>query len=508
ISDDAYMTFRVVRNFLSHGELVYNLGERVYSSSTPLFSLLLTIVSATSGVAPDRFFLPLLCVIDVCNLVLLYLLVLRVTRLPAVAGLGALLYGLSWVAAVSTATGMEGGLFVLCIQITALAALARDSQRNRLITGGAAGLAALARPEGAFLAASLCIVRFAYRRRLPWEEAIGTLLIMSPWWLFAYIHFGSIIPHAALAKDLGYFRLPGEAARDLIQHFFDLFVFYPVVLLPWGARIVVVPFILLSLLIGVIRSVRARPEIAFLFLFNVFYVSSYLAFNPFLFYWYKAGLEPAYILAVVSGSYWLLTSAGEKLQIPRPQFVANLVLIAAIAALITQYYDPGGSQRAFTIAEGDSTWRTGPLRPILGGRDRERLYLRVADELKSEVSAETTIMAPEFGALGYVLPAKMISNIGHVNPEILQFLPVPRELLSHNNAITVPMVKFTMPDYIITLDIFIRKTLAKDAWFNRNYKLTADYPTTIWNSTALQVFRRLDCATDTVGPNGSCDVSD
>ncbi|HEX9595332.1 MAG TPA: hypothetical protein VF982_00500, partial [Anaerolineales bacterium] len=53
--DDAYITFRYARNILAGNGLVYNPGERVLGTTTPLFAFLLAALGAVSGGTQSPF---------------------------------------------------------------------------------------------------------------------------------------------------------------------------------------------------------------------------------------------------------------------------------------------------------------------------------------------------------------------------------------------------------------------------------------------------------------------
>jgi len=145
IRDDAYITLRYAANLASGYGFVYNPGEAVLGTSTPLYTLFLAGLKA-AGLDPIGAAVALGVMSDAAAIVLVFLLVWREDRwVPAlVAGLG---YAL-WLPLVSYAvSGMETPLYTALILATVLAYV-----RGRLNTVGAfAGLAAFLRPDGAIL---------------------------------------------------------------------------------------------------------------------------------------------------------------------------------------------------------------------------------------------------------------------------------------------------------------------------------------------------------------------
>jgi hypothetical protein len=126
--------------------------------------------------------------------------------------------------------------------------------------------------------------------------------------------------------------------------------------------------------------------------------------------------------------------------------------------------------------------------------ERETLYKQVAHDFLSQFTPSTTVLAPEFGALGYYSSAKMLSSIAQINPSLMQYFPIKEEEVvpTFDHAIPVRMVQGELPDYIVSLEIFIRRTLLESEWFMENYEVVKVYPATVLDSRGLYVFRRKD----------------
>lgn len=176
--------------------------------------------------------------------------------------------------------------------------------------------------------------------------------------------------------------------------------------------------------------------------------------------------------------------------------------VAAVLIMLSRYnfwgpiaatvsgHGPEGTARAWLSAGLTDT-------PVAGlNLSREGYYKLVADELAPIVSPRTVILASEFGAMGYFSDASFISSIGHVSPEVLRYLPPRKEDLaepSSNHSIPVSMVQGLRPDYVVSLEIFIRRTLLESSWFKNEYRLWKRYPgATGFGSKGLYVFQRKD----------------
>jgi 4-amino-4-deoxy-L-arabinose transferase-like glycosyltransferase len=195
--DDAYITFRYVENLASGHGFVYNIGERVLGTTTPLYTLLL-VPFTKAGLPLDTTAIALAIFLDLAICALLYL-VLRRTLGDAVALVAALFYALSYAAVAACGFGMETQLFVLLV-LTAIGLAAAD---DYAAAAAVTALAVLTRPEGFLLAGILgASLLIRYRRELKsiLKPALVFLAVAAPWFIFAAIYFGSPLPNSVTAK--------------------------------------------------------------------------------------------------------------------------------------------------------------------------------------------------------------------------------------------------------------------------------------------------------------------
>lgn len=489
------MTFRVIRNLAAGHGFVYNLGEHVFCTTAALYALLLAGFSALLRMPPIDFYLAFGAILSICNLFLIFFIGSSGGK-DFIRGLSAaLLFSVSWANLASALLGMETPLFVFLLLSSVAAALLADVKPDRrmfwkILSGGCAGLAAVTRPEGVFLATALVVHRLIPNRKIPWTEIFSILAMYLPWCAYALLNFGTIIPQSVHAKALGYYRSPHHAIAGMTRHFFDLFVFAG-----WGYtwQKPILGALLLLGVAGLKWGTKTCESLRILFLFNLIFIVAYAFANPLLFDWYLVPLEPGYIFALTFG-FW---SVIDLLKL-KSNLVAFAIVILVWLSLMYQYAlpaffgnNPEQIPAAFlTIAQSDAP-RHGLLRPLLSSEPREKLYQKIAFELADQITDQTRIMTPEFGALGYFSRAKFVSSLGHVNPEVMQFLPPkPEELGVSNNVITVREVRGLTPDYVISYQIFIEKTLLIDPWFKENYQEVAWYPVNIWNTPRLSVFKK------------------
>jgi uncharacterized membrane protein len=195
--DDAYITFRYVENLASGHGFVYNIGERVLGTTTPLYTLLL-VPFTKAGLPPDTTALALSIIIDLVICALLYF-VLRRTLGDGVALATALFYALSYAAVAACGFGMETQVFVLLV----LASIGLAASGNYTAAAAITGLAVLTRPEGFLLAGMLGTSMLIRNRREPksfWKPALVFAAVAAPWFVFASAYFGTPLPNSVTAK--------------------------------------------------------------------------------------------------------------------------------------------------------------------------------------------------------------------------------------------------------------------------------------------------------------------
>ncbi len=192
--DDPFITYRYAENLAGGHGFVYNPGERVLSTTTPLFTLLL---AAFKSLGAD---LPLTAnLIGAFSLaagaVFLYDLG-RSWRLP-LAGWTALALYPTFPLLIST-LGSETPLYLACC----LGAFAFYARGKYALAALLTAFAALARPDGLLVAGVLALdFALRVRRPVPWKAAGVFLAPLLAWIGFAWAYFGSPLPVTLAAKQ-------------------------------------------------------------------------------------------------------------------------------------------------------------------------------------------------------------------------------------------------------------------------------------------------------------------
>lgn len=493
--DDAYITLRHVKNIVAGKGYVYNDGIPMLGTSTALYPLLLSLICVVTGLDPIQGGVPLYVVSEIVSLALLAYVATKLLRHQLLGVLVCLAYSLSRYAANAAMIHMEAPLFTALLLIPSAAVLWEDSRRSRTIASLGAGFALLCRPEGVLMLCALGAYYLIKDRRFPVRESVLMLVPVVPWIAFATWYFGSPIPQSVKAKAVGYLTNPNQAVTEMGFHLSQLFTGTDSASL--SSSPVMLNISIFLFLVGAMTLIRRQLESMVPVGFTVLFVLFYVIGNPFIFIWYMPPLEPGYLLCIAAGLS--LTTATIASTLGRPACgtcVASAIAAAAVLVMLNRYnfYGPLG----ITALDRDRPWLTyrhSGRPPVAGLRyAREGYYKLAAEDLAPFVSPKTTVLAPEFGSFGYYSDTSIISSVGHINPEAMPFLPpIPEEtaLPDANHSVPKKMVYELKPDYVLSLECFIRKSLLPDPRFNAEYETWKFYPgANTFGSKGMYLFKR------------------
>jgi hypothetical protein len=392
--DDPFITYRYAENLRRGLGFVYNPGERVLSTTTPLFALLLALLG---NIWPD---LP-----QLANLISAFSL--------AVGGLLMWDLGQSWKTALVSWTGLllfptfslliitlgsETSLYLaLCLAAIALYA------RQRL--GGAvilASLAILTRSDGillAFILASdyLWVNRkqlgvWSFWRGLPWISiAIATGLLLI-WHSFAWAYFGSPLPVTLASKQAqGLMSISQKFAPGLMK----IAGWYAPYWQYWVQLGVVI--------IGLVGVVFVERRWFIMIAWAVLYFLAYTLLGVTSYYWYYAPLVPGWVVAIGLG-LTLISRLPLWGALRRSSWGTcvryGLVVIFLLVFLAAQ------------VSNLDRIRKTPDA--------RAEIYRAVGTWLSENIPPDASVGALEVGIIGYYAQRPMVDFAGLIQPEIAQ----------------------------------------------------------------------------------------
>ncbi|HJW89639.1 MAG TPA: hypothetical protein VJ436_03250 [Anaerolineales bacterium] len=389
--DDPFITYRYAHNLARGWGFVYNPGERVLSTTTPLFTLLL-VIPARLGLN-----LPLVArLIGAASLAaggLLLWDLAETLKLRPVGLAGLALY--PTFPMVVTSLGSETPLYLtLCLGSFALYFRGRHAPAALLL-----GLAVLARPDG-FLVAVLLAGDYLIRRRgpLPWRALAVFLGILGTWALFAWLYFGSPLPVTLAAKQ-------GQGGMAISERFAPGFLTIVRWYFSW-------PYALEAglALAGSVYALRVARAWLLLLVWPLVYFAAYSALGVSRYFWYYAPLVPGFIAAVGLGLAAVGRLTGEALDAennghPFELRRWNALLASRVLSVLLV--------ATLALAQGYSLWN---LRRQAD--PRQAIYRAVGEWLQLNTETDSQVGTLEVGIIGYYADRPMVDFAGLIQPAI------------------------------------------------------------------------------------------
>jgi len=483
--DDAFITFRYARNLLAGVGLVYNPGERVFGTTTPLYTLLM---AALGGLTRSGNYPELALLVNAFADVLTCLILARLGERLSGQRLVGLCASLLWAIAPMSVTfaigGMETSVFILLLVGTAELYLSGRTRWAALT----AGLLLLTRPDGALFVGPL-ILDLLWRRgrekKFPLVEASLCLTPLIPWVIFATLYFGSPLTHSIAAKSLAYRVQPGGALLRLLQNYATPFFeqmafpnFYALV----GFLIAYLGLSVIGALYMLRHDARAWPIV----LYPLLYFITFVIANPLIFRWYLAPPLPFYFLLILTGLHKVSSDLVSR--IPNSRHASRFTLHPSSFFLLPFLFFLLLSLHAWVLHPDH-----GPDRPApeMAWVKLELLYAQVGRDLAARVTPPTVVAAGDVGALGYYSNARILDTVGLISPEASAYFPLDPALYAMDvYAVPPKLITDRQPDYVVELEIYGRKGLFVDPQFLAEYELVEKITTDLYGSDGMLVWER------------------
>jgi hypothetical protein len=477
IIDDAFITFRYARNLLNGFGFVYNPGEAVLGTTTPLYTLMLAGFGLISGSMDFPTLAPILNALADC---LSVALMFAITRRLTGETLPALVVGALWAVSPRSVTfaiaGMETSWVVALMLAACWAWLVDRSRMSAFITG----LAVLMRPDALIwagpLGLAILITRWQGRRdqppvnRLAWAELAIFLAVIAPWLIYGTFTFGSPLTRSFIAKLAAYRPEPGQALMTFAAHAGIPFYEHLTLGLAGTAfNYVMYPVLaLIGCLALARRDLRALPLMAFPWL----YVLTYAIFNPPMFHWYLVPPMAIYILCSVCG-VWAVT------RIRKAGWV-----VGAAGALWLVF-----SLKAWTLHPGYGQDRPAP---VTAWNEPEMAQQAAGEFLAPLAAGGKRVAAADIGAAGWYSDALVLDTVGLISPEVTRYYPIDPALRGDAPYSVPPDLIFDQrPDFIMLLEAYGKYGLFKDPRFAEQYRLIKDIAVNAGHSNRLLIFERI-----------------
>jgi arabinofuranosyltransferase len=492
--DDSYITFRYTRHILAGEGMVYNPGERVLGTTTPLYAGLMAFLGLFTGGEEAPF--PILAmgvnaIFDAITCLFLLRLGERLGSLRAGVG-AAVVWAILPFSVTFAIGGLETSLYVLLLT----GAVYFHITGKPVFTALFAALSLLTRPDALILLGPLALDRIissGFLRRFsphsPFtiKEFFAALLLPLGWFSFAWVYYGNPIPHSIAAKSVAYQLAPLTATVRLTQHYATPFMDH----LTFGIPAIIVGIVLYPFLfvVGARTAFKAAPRIWPWLAYPWLYFAVFALANPLIFRWYMTPPLPAYILVILIGVDQILSAlvkeTGKKSlfrQAVLPFFI--IVLPVFLSSRDWQLRPEHGLQRPA---------------PEMAWYQLELLYHQAAESLEPDIAAtraagaeSPTLAAGDVGVLGYFTSARILDTLGLNSPESIPYYPTHPEFYAGVYAVSPDLIMDTLPEYVVLLEVYGRAGLFKDPRFLEAYHLRLKILTDIYGSDGMLIYERND----------------
>ena len=437
--DDAYISYRYADNLRRGLGLVYNPGEWVLGTTAPLYVLLLgalgLIVQDLEALAHWLGVLGWLCA------ALTSMALLRQARRPWAGCVAALL--LAAQPSLSSSLGMETPFLVALMLAAAWAWLGG----RRTLAAILAAAMLVTRQDSALWLLLLGLQVWRKKRVLPWREGVAALLLSSPWFVFAWWRYGSILPNSALAKIGQNALMPVGGQAPFWQTLWRTGMA--------GLPPAVVGIAALGLLLGVWVIVRRERSFWWLGAWTVLYVALYTWMRVVNFPWYF--VPPLAGLAIITalGFGHLLgdrETGGTQRREPVQHLLPIRLRYALGASLLLALLMVRGAQ----------------MRSASRGRGYRAAYVPTGQWLSQNTPADSSVASIEIGVIGYLSQRPMLDTMGLVSAD-----------MTHHQVGWVETLVYALnahqPEYAVALPNTGWDAIVGKWWFEAQYEAVVQF---------------------------------
>ena len=434
--EDALITYRYAENLALGEGFVFNPGERVLGTTTPLFTLMLAASGLLLGVEHIPLASNLLSAIFGQLAGLASFAALRRLGFSAAICASAAALFLFQPDVVVAATGGMETMLVVALMAGSFYALSAGRSGTAVVLGA---LLVIARIDGILWAAIVMAL-------VCWERPASTLrhgllfcAALAPWAVFAQLYFGSLLPHSMLAKlAIGN---PGEPLGDL-----DVLAAY----LGWylgatgfhaspiarGTDSIAVLVATAALALAGVASILKKPVSAALLAVALFppllFVGYFAGRTPMIFPWYLVPPLWCYSILVVVGAVRLWAALRHRSGLRRIHRPA-LALYAGAILLALLLHLTSACLRELAHQKSMQGYEDGLRRPV-------------GEWLAANTPEGATVATEATGYQGYYSKRRIIDLAGLTSREVLS---AARESRGNSAATFHRVLERTRPDYLV-----------------------------------------------------------
>ncbi len=442
--DDPFVTYRYARNLRAGLGLVYNPGERVLSTTAPLYAVLLAggalftdnIPALSNGIGIVALF------IGAC---FLYLLCdsFGTSSTGLMAGILYVTAPLHWLS-----LGFEAAFYLALI----LGAFYFYFKDHLAICVVLLAFALLTRGDGILPALALGIHYVVTKRHVPWRAVILYLVLSAPLLIYLTWFFGSPFPVTLTAK----------AAQAKL----GITGFYPHTTFVQGALILADAYYQQSKLYLVVGScvgiglitIRQQKWFWPVLFWSVLYFVGYNLLKVAPYHWYYVPLVPALVLLAGQGFTAIVGQIHSRL---KSASVLQRILILVLGLLLLLPQLISNREIYYALRNPGSVSPDSEVYKVLP-EAKVKVYRRVGEWLREHTPEDALVGVTEVGVIGYYAHRRMVDFLGLIRPAVAQAL--------QDGNIQWALLYY-QPDYVVLTRVnpLYSYDVRADEWFKAAY---------------------------------------
>jgi hypothetical protein len=449
--DDAYITYRYAWNIAQGRGFVYNVGEAVLGTTTPLYALLL---AALSFIWPD---IPVLShTLGVLAWMMCVPLIYGIGRIGGREATGLIAAAfVAFSALFLTVLGMETPLYILLTLLTFFLHLSD----HPIGAATSAGLTFICRWDGILVVGVFLFVEWLKRKDVFLRTTLACLGPIIVWLAYSQATFGSVFPNSFFAKA-GQGWNPGLGGEEIGSFGRGLLRLASIAFSANGLFVVVPLFAA----IGILSATRRRLVWWPLLAWTMFYIGGYIVLGVLRFTWYYPPIVPAVALASGEGIRVIARFATDRLHLKINQSALTIVLGAACL-----------------IPNAD--WLLQSRKTEMDAHSSS--YVQVGEWLNANTPPGSSVALLEIGIVGFYSDRTVVDTMGLVSPAMVGHLGAWLQTLQF-------AVNHFWPDYIVALKQTAWEGIVHEPWLDEAYTLEAEIENSADPTAPMSIYHRRD----------------
>jgi hypothetical protein len=480
IWEDFFITFRCSENLCNGDGLVYEPGVKIHAFTSPIGTLIPAFCHILTGKTSYLFaiwsFRILFCIpFFVAGCFLIIKLLDKVKTPPIMVLFAALFYIFDVKGVMFSVNGMETA-FMLFFILWLLYLMKGNLNENWFYQGMAWGGLMWTRPDSCIYIAAFVFSSFIFIDNFRKEAFISyikaglvTTIIYLPWFAWAWIYYGTPVPHTVTAKGVYFAKMGfGDIINNTIS---NIWVRLPFSFGPVYPNFNEWPFLIyiFSLAGGIFCNTYwllkfTNDKFGRFISFVYFLVFLYFCYIPYPCPWYIPPHTVLGILIIVMGTYSLCKNISNK---KVPIYICSIFFAFMFALFFLSTFQMKLHQKY--IEDG--------------------VRMKVGKSLRDKIDVDDRIYLECLGYIGYFSGGKMLDFPGLASPEVAKLL--------RNGETGSSVIAKLQPEWVVLRAYEYEGVSRQSSYFRDNYELVEIFS----SQEELKQYRYIPGRSYIIGPS-------